>query len=101
MLHLLNVVQLVLYIALLALVGQAVLFLLAGARRETNVFYALLQVLSKPFRLVVRRLTPRQVSDSFLPALTFVVLAVVYLAVTFERIDLCVTSHRVGQAGCQ
>jgi hypothetical protein len=101
MLLLLNAVQLVLYIALLALVGQAVLFLLAGARRQTNVFYGLLQVLSKPFTRVVRKIMPRRISERYLPALTFVVLAMVYLAVTFERVDLCVTSLRVGQTGCQ
>lgn len=101
MLNLLNAVQLVLYIALLALFGQGVLHVLAGARRELNFFYALLQVLSKPFTLTVRKIAPQQISDSFVPALTFVLLAVLYLAVTFERIDLCVTTHRVGQAGCQ
>ncbi len=101
MLNLLNAVQLVLYIALLALFGQGVLHVLAGARREINFFYALLQVLSKPFTLVVRKIAPRQIADSFVPALTFVLMAALYLAVTFERIDLCVMTHRVGQAGCQ
>lgn len=101
MLHLLNAVQLVLYIALLALLGQGVLYVLAGARRESNYFYALLQILSKPFRLAVRRLTPQRIPDSLVPALTFLLLAVLYLVVTFERIDLCVMTFRVGQAGCQ
>ena len=52
MLIFLNVLQLVLYIALLALAGQGVLFVLAGAGRQRNFFYKLLQVLSKPFTLV-------------------------------------------------
>ena len=101
MLTFLNVVQLVLYIALLALAGQGVLFVLAGAGRQRNVFYKLLQVMSKPFTLVVRRITPRKVSDAQVPVVTFLLLAVVYAVVTIERADLCVTGNMVGQAGCR
>ena len=43
MLDFLKLAQLVLYIALLSLLGQGVLYLLAGARRDGNVFYRLLQ----------------------------------------------------------
>ena len=60
MLSFLNIAQLVLYIALLALVGQGVLYVLAGAKRDRNIFYQLLQIVSKPFTLLVRKLTPRQ-----------------------------------------
>lgn len=101
MLSALNIVQLVLYIALLALVGQGILFVLAGAKRESNVFYKLLQVLSKPFTLPVRKITPKLVSDTQVPLVTFLLLVVLYVVVTFERADLCVTSNMVGQAGCQ
>ena len=101
MLTFLNVVQLVLYIALLALVGQGVLYVLAGARRERNFFYKLLQVLSKPFTWPVRKLTPRQVGDSQVPVVTFFLLLVVYAVVTFERADICIRSNMVGLAGCR
>jgi hypothetical protein len=98
MLLLLNIVQLVLYIALLALIGQGALFVLAGAKRGQNIFYQLLQVLSRPFTALIRRLTPRQVSDRQVPAVTFFLLLIVYAIVTFEKIELCV---RVGMAGCR
>jgi len=101
MLTVLNIVQLLLYIALLALLGQAILYVLAGARRDTNVFYKLLQVLSKPFTLPVRKITPKQISDAQVPLVTFLLLAVLYAVVTFERANLCVTSNMVGQPGCQ
>ena len=101
MLTALNAVQLVLYIALLALAGQAVLFVLAGAKRETNFFYKLLQLLSKPFTLPVRKLTPKLVADQHVPVVTFFLLLVVYTVVTFERADLCVTGQLVGQPGCR
>lgn len=98
MLTFLNLLQLVLYIALLALLGQGVLFVLAGAKRHQNIFYQLLQVLSKPFTLPVRKITPRQVSDQQVPVVTFFLLLVIYAIVTFEKISLCVGS---GMEGCK
>lgn len=101
MLLALNVAQVFLYIALLALAGQGVLYLLAGPKREQNMFYTLLRVVSKPFTVPVRRLTPRQVADRHVPIVTFFLLLVLYGIVTFERINLCVTLQLVGQAGCR
>jgi hypothetical protein len=86
----LNLLQLVLYIPLLALVGQGLLFVLAGPRRDSNFFYRLLQLLSKPFTLVVRRITPSRVADRQVPFVTFFLIVIAYFIVTFERIDLCV-----------
>ena len=77
------------------------LFVLAGAKRETNFFYKLLQLLSKPFTLPVRKLTPKLVADQHVPVVTFFLLLVVYAIVTFERADLCVTANVVGQTGCR
>jgi hypothetical protein len=101
MLTVLNVAQLVLYIALLALAGQGVLYVLAGAKRDSNLFYNLLRVISKPFTLPVRKITPRQVADQHVPVVTFFLLLIVYAIVTFERADLCISSNMVGQPGCQ
>jgi hypothetical protein len=101
MLTFLNIAQLVLYIALLALLGQGVLYVLAGPKRESNFFYKLLQVLSKPFTVPMRRITPRQVADEHVPLVTFFLLVILYAVVTFERADLCITSNMVGQAGCR
>jgi hypothetical protein len=98
MLNFLNIAQLVLYIALLALAGQALLYVLAGPRRDQNIFYQLLQIVSKPFTLLVRKTTPRQVADRHVPVVTFLLLLIVYAVVTFEKIALCVQS---GMEGCR
>ena len=98
MLNVLNIVQLVLYIALLALVGQGALYVLAGARRDGNIFYRLLQVISKPFTVPVRWITPRQVDDRHVPVVTFLLLLIVYAVVTFEKINLCMAAN---MAGCR
>jgi len=97
-LTLLTLTQLLLYIPLLALLGQALLYVLAGPRRQGNLFYQLLQLLSKPFTALVRRLTPAQVADRHVPVVTFLLLLLVYAIVTFERIDHCV---RIGVQLCR
>lgn len=94
----LTLLQLLLYIPLLALVGQGLLFVLAGSRREANVFYQLLRVLSKPFTALVRKVSPPQVADHHVPLATFLLLLVTYAYVTFERIDHCV---RIGVELCK
>jgi hypothetical protein len=100
MLTFLKLAQLILYIPLLALLGQGLLYILAGPRRETNFFYTLLRLLSKPFTVPVRKLTPRQVADEHVPFVTFFLLLILYFIVTFERMDLCVRSGLLGQPGC-
>ena len=94
----LSLVQLILYIPLLALAGQGALYVLAGPKRDSNFFYRLLQLLSKPFTVVVRRLTPRQVADHHVPIVTFFLVLIVYVVVSFERLDLCM---RVGLEQCR
>jgi hypothetical protein len=94
----LNLLQLILYIPLLALAGQGALYVLAGPKRDSNFFYRLLQLLSKPFTLLMRRLTPAKVADRQVPIVTFFVLLIVYFVVTFERIDLCL---KLGLEQCQ
>jgi uncharacterized protein YggT (Ycf19 family) len=98
MLTLLNGLQLVLYIALLSLLGQGLLFLLAGPKRDTNFFYGLLKTLTKPFTAVVRKVTPAKVADHQVPVVTFFFLLIAYVIVTFEKINLCVLS---GMEGCK
>jgi hypothetical protein len=98
LLQFLNLLQLLLYIPLLALLGQGVLYILAGAKRQDNFFYQLLQLISKPFTFVVRKITPAKVADQHVPVVTFFLLLIAYAVVTFEKIALCVG---VGMEQCR
>ncbi len=98
MLTVLNLLQLVLYIPLLALIGQGLLYVLAGPRRESNFFYQLLQLLSKPFTVVVRKLTPAKVADRHVPVVTLCLVFIAYAVVTLEKISLCV---QIGMEACR
>lgn len=96
MLLFLSMVKLVCEIALLALAGQGLLYLLAGAKRDTNFFYQLLKVLTRPFTSVVRRITPHLVADRHVPWVAFFMLSILWVIVTFEKIRHCVETGMVG-----
>lgn len=98
MLLFLSAVKLVAEIALMALVGQGLLFVLAGAKREANFFYQLLTILTKPFTVVVRKLTPVLVADQHVPVVAFFLLLIVWFVVTLEKVRYCVS---VNMVGCQ
>lgn len=82
-------IKLVVEIALMAFVGQWVLGLLAGQKRDTNPFHQLLVVLTKPFVKGLRLVTPRVVLDRHIPLAAFVLLAMVWVGVTITRIKMC------------
>lgn len=98
MLHFLNIVQLVLYIGLLALAGQGLLSVLAGAKRDSNLVYQLFLVLNKPWTRAASWISPRQVAERHHPVVAFCVLAVLYIVVTLAKIEHCVG---VGVENCQ
>jgi hypothetical protein len=93
-----SAVKLIVEIALMALAGQFLLGLLAGAKREQNFFYRVLQVLTNPVVKGVRFLTPRVVLDRHVPLAAFALLASIWLLTTIVKIDLCL---RVGIDQCR
>lgn len=90
MLLLVNILKLLAEIALLALLGQWVLGLLAGARRDQNVFYQLFQVVTRPVVTGVRYITPRVVIDRHVPIVATLLLSFLWLIATITKIDICV-----------
>lgn len=95
---LVNILKLLAEIALLALAGQWVLGLLAGAKRDSNLFYQIFQIVTRPVVTGVRKITPRVVIDRHVPLVAFLMLVFVWLIATITRIDICV---RIGVHLCQ
>jgi hypothetical protein len=91
-------IKLVAEIALLALFGQWVLGLLAGAKRETNLFYKLLQVLTGPFVKATRLISPRFMLDRHIPLAAFMLMSVVWFVAVFAKINLCL---QLGPGACR
>ena len=98
MLMLAMTVKLVAEIALMALLSQWLLGLLAGAKRETNMFYKLLQVITSPFIKVTRMISPRFVLDRHVPLGAFLLLSVVWFVAVIAKINLCL---QLGPGACR
>lgn len=98
MLLLVNVLKLLAEIALMALFGQWVLGLLAGAQRERNLFYQVFQIVTRPLVSGVRFITPRVVIDRHVPLVAFLLLAFVWIIATITKIDICI---RIGVHLCK
>lgn len=98
MLTLVSVFKLLAEIALLALAGQGILAVLAGAKRNQNLFYQLLQVMTRPFIAGARFITPKVVLDRHVPFVAFLLLFFVWLAATLTKISICV---QVGVEMCK
>lgn len=98
MLLIVSIFKLVAEIALLALAGQWLLGLLAGAKREQNLFYQLLQMMTRPFVRGARLITPRVVIDRHVPLVAFFLMATVWVAATISKISICV---QIGVQQCQ
>ena len=81
--QLLGVVQLVVVIALMGLIGQGVLYLLAGHGREKNLFYQVIRIIPAPFVKLTRLLTPRVFEDRVIPFATFCILSVIFIWLAF------------------
>ena len=98
MLTIVSIFKLLAEIALLALLGQAVLAVLAGQKRDQNLFYQLLQILTRPVVAAARLISPKVVLDRHVPVVAFLLLFFVWLAATIAKISICV---QIGVALCK
>jgi hypothetical protein len=93
-----SALKLIAEIALMALLGQGVLAVLAGSRRESNLVDKILRDIASPFVGVARIVSPRVVLDRHLPMVAWLLLACGWIAVTLVKIDLCM---RIGVEPCK
>ena len=82
-------------LSLMFIVGRFLLGLLAGAKRQTNVFWQLLDVASKPSLWITRKLSPKLILDQHIPLATASWLLVAWVLMVKL---LCM---QLGAASCQ
>ena len=75
-------------IAGVAFLGQGILWVIAGAKREQNIVYNLFRTLTSPFTRVTRAITPRVIIDAHIGLVAFFLLLVVWVALTAFKIKL-------------
>lgn len=99
MLMLLDIVKAVLEVAGLALLGQGLLFLFAGSKRDKNIVYQGLSVVTRPVLRFTRFITPRVVLDRHLGPVAFLFVAIAWFFVLVEKQSVC-TEGALGQPSC-
>ena len=77
-------------VALMALLGQAALFVLAGSKRDQNIIYLMLKTVTAPIMKLTRMIVPRFVVDQHIGflALFFLLLLEAILIVLKIRLYL-------------
>ena len=70
-------------LAFMFLLGRGILYILAGAKREGNLFYGILRVVTDPVIRVARWISPRFVLDAHVPFLAVALVAWVWILVVF------------------
>ena len=85
----LGVLRALVEVALLFLIGQGLLALLAGSRRHTNVMYKLFMIVTAPVLKLMRRITPSQIIDRHLPFVAFAVLFWIWIALAWLKRLYC------------
>lgn len=75
-------------VAGVAFLGQGVLWVLAGAKREQNPIYGIFKTLTSPVMKAARWITPRIVLDQHLGLVAFFLLFVLWVGLTVMKIKL-------------
>jgi len=76
-------------LAAMFIAGQGILYVLAARNRDTNLFYQLFRVITRPLYAATRAITPRAVVDRHIPWLTLILLFWIWLFATYMKIDIC------------
>jgi hypothetical protein len=69
----------------LCLLGQGVLYLLAGQQRASNRVYQLFDLITRPPRRMVSTLLPRSTNDKTVGMLSFAIVLILWLGLAFVR----------------
>ena len=88
-LFLVTIAKALVEIAALFILGQGILYVLSGDKREGNFFYQLLRIITQPVYGIVRLLTPKVIVDRHVPWVALMVLFWLWLALTFAKIQIC------------
>jgi hypothetical protein len=85
-------------LSLMFIVGRFLLGLLAGAKRDQNVFWQLLDVASKPALWITRKISPKLILDQHIPLATSSWLIIAWVLMVQLKIDMCL---ELGVTTCQ
>ena len=85
-------------LSLMFIVGRFLLGLLDREKKDSNVFWQLLDVAAKPALFITRKLSPKLILDQHIPLAAASWLVVAWVIVVKQKIELCV---QAGASLCQ
>ena len=83
-------------VAGVAFLGQGVLWVISGSKRDQNVVYKLFKTLTSPVTRATRAITPRIVLDQHIGLVAFFLLVVLWLVFTAIKIKLVLDASAAG-----
>jgi len=75
-------------IAGVAFLGQGVLWVIAGSKRDQNLVYKLFKTLTSPVTRATRAITPRIIIDAHIGLVAFFLLMVIWLGLTVMKVKI-------------
>lgn len=75
-------------IALMALIGQGALYLLAGAKRDSNIVYFILKSITSPVMKLARAIAPKIIIDQHIGFVALFILLLVEASLIAAKIYL-------------
>lgn len=90
-LFILGILRALVEVAMLFLLGQGLLALLAGRGRDNNTMYKLFVIITGPVVKAMRFVTPRQIIDKHIPYMAFAVLFWLWIALAWLKRLYCDT----------
>jgi len=75
-------------VAGVAMIGQGVLYAVAGAKRDQNPFYVIFKTVTSPVMKLTRWITPRIVLDRHLWLVAVFMLIVLWIGLTIMKISI-------------
>jgi hypothetical protein len=88
MYELIVILKALIEVAGVAFLGQGVLWVIAGSKRDQNIVYNLFRTITSPITKVTRAITPRVVIDQHIGLVAFFLLMVLWVALTAFKIKL-------------
>jgi hypothetical protein len=89
------IVKALMELAGMFLLGRGLLYLLAGAKRDQNLFYQVICVVTNPVIKATRWITPRVVLDRHIPYAAFLLVLWIWLGIVFWVLPEMCASGRV------
>ena len=84
-------------VAGVAFLGQGVLWVIAGAKRDQNMVYNLFKTVTSPVMQLTRAITPRIIIDAHIGLVAFFLLLVIWVVLTAFKIKIVLENAPAAQ----